>query len=99
MRARELRDVIEVLIVPSLDLALEELNQKRGSRRRARMLVQQSVDQLRKMLEPTEAAVTDLHGHRFSSWDQEAGCNVCRCGAFEGGEAAKQGCGLPKSFD
>lgn len=46
MRARELRDVIEVLILPSLERALNELNKPRGSRRRARLLVQQSVDQL-----------------------------------------------------
>ena len=46
MRARELRDVIEVLIVPSLERALNELSDRRGSRRKARLLVQQSVDQL-----------------------------------------------------
>ncbi len=51
MRARELRDVIEVLIVPSLDRAVKELVEKRGSRRKARLLVQQSLDQLRGMME------------------------------------------------
>ena len=57
MRARELRDVIEVLIVPSLDRAVRELVDKRGSRRKARLLVQQSLDQLRGMMaEPVEPA-------------------------------------------
>ncbi len=50
MRARELRDVVEVLILPSLERALNELNQRRGSRRKARLLVQQSVDQLYGMM-------------------------------------------------
>ena len=47
MRARELRDIVEVIILPSLDRALAELRGKGGSKVRARLLVQQSVDQLR----------------------------------------------------
>ena len=35
MRALDLRDVIEVLIRPSLDRALDELAAKNGSKRRA----------------------------------------------------------------
>lgn len=48
MRARELWDVIEVLVLPSLWSALQELNKPRhGNRTRARLLVKQSFEQLR----------------------------------------------------
>ncbi len=61
MRARELRDVVEVLILPSLERAIEELTKKKGSRRRARLLVAQSVQQLRDMTvsakQPEEAPI------------------------------------------
>lgn len=57
MRARELRDVIEVLVVPSLYGALRELNKPRGSQRKARLLVKQALDQLVGMM------VTDKGEH------------------------------------
>ena len=61
MRARELRDVVEVLILPSLERAIEELTKKNGSRRKARLLVGQSVQHLRDMMvrdkQPEEAPI------------------------------------------
>jgi len=55
VRAREIRDVVEILVLPSLTRALDELTKKKGSRRVARLLVKQSVDQLRGMVrEPEE---------------------------------------------
>ncbi len=49
MRAREIRDVIDALILLGLYRALWELTKKNGSRRRARLLVSQALDQLCKM--------------------------------------------------
>ena len=60
MRARELRDVLEVLIVPSLYGALRELNKPRGSRRKARLLVKQALDQLVGMRGKPEPAAPGL---------------------------------------
>ena len=61
MRARELRDVVEVLILPSLERAIEELTKKNGSRRKARLLVAQALEQLRGVTvrdkEPEEAPI------------------------------------------
>lgn len=66
MRTREVRDVIDVLILPGLDRALDELTKKNGSRRRARLLIGQSVDQLRKMTardeEPEKAPAEPILG-------------------------------------
>ena len=61
MRARELRDVVEVLILPTLDRALEELTSKNGSKRRARLLVQLSVNQLSGMMAPSEPTVEEQY--------------------------------------
>jgi hypothetical protein len=65
MRARDLRDVVKVLIIPSLERALKELYGKGGSRRTARLLVQQSVDQLYGMMvvdKTPEPAATPARG-------------------------------------
>jgi hypothetical protein len=65
VRARDLRDVVEVLIIPSLERALKELYGKGGSRRTARLLVQQSVDQLYGMMvvdKTPEPAATPARG-------------------------------------
>ena len=59
MRARDLRDVIEVLILPSLNRAVDELTARNGSKRRARLLVEQSRDQLSGMMEQEPTATHD----------------------------------------
>ncbi len=58
MRARELRDVIEALVLPSMERAFVELTKKNGSRRRARLLVQLSVNQLSGMMAKPKPAET-----------------------------------------
>ena len=55
MRARETRDVIEVAVLPSLERALVELEGKSGSRRKARILVDQAVQQLRGVVAKDQA--------------------------------------------
>ena len=57
MKALEMQDVLDVLVVPGLGRALDELTKKNGSKRRARILVAQSLDQLRKMMPPPAASV------------------------------------------
>ncbi len=55
MRARDLRDIIDVLVLPSLERALEELEPKGGSRARARILVSHAAEQLRGIVVQPEA--------------------------------------------
>lgn len=55
MRARELRDVIKILVLPNLERALRDLTDKRGSRRTARLLVKQAFDQLLLSMAPPTA--------------------------------------------
>jgi hypothetical protein len=107
MRARDLRDVVEVLIIPSLERALKELYGKGGSRRTARLLVQQSVDQLYGMMvvdKTPEPAATPPRGitddfelvnvganHEFVE-KPEGPMRCGRCGALDGSPSAALPC-------
>lgn len=106
MRARDFRDVVEVLIIPSLERALDELTGKRGSRRKARLLVQQSVDQLFGMMvvdkKPEPASGIDCDRmppappadvqHDFSHDQTTEGFGICRCGIVEDSEESARSC-------
>ncbi len=97
MRARELRDVIEVLIVPSLYGALVELTKKKGSRRKARLLVKQALDQLRLSMAPPTAESADIAGaavganHEFVE-KPEGPMRCGRCGSLDGSPSAALPC-------
>jgi hypothetical protein len=56
VRARDIRDVVEIILLPSLERAYDELYAKGGSRRKARILIAQSIDQLRMICPPPAPA-------------------------------------------
>ncbi len=70
VRARDLRDIIDVLVLPSLERALEELEPKGGSRARARILVRHAAEQLRGIVVQPEA---DRFNRMRQQERQEAG--------------------------